>query len=241
MDPISMAIFKLPEHQRILQILQSLDAQFLTDCNALFGGGTLVSLSHGEFRVSKDRASVLDSTALISEQIDGLSHSDAYVRARSAALIAQLPLSQVSDFFPLLERLLTDEEVATVGIVGRVELHGRLHHWHQQWWSPRVSAIQVLLQFGKAPEGEQVLRAMVAESKRPAMICSSTAPHQFSIAQWRQAVTLAGGLAVADPIIRSARQQCLNQRCSKDGLDNSASAAEAELAEVIRQLSGRLL
>ncbi|MBC7883091.1 MAG: nucleotidyl transferase AbiEii/AbiGii toxin family protein [Anaerolineae bacterium] len=49
-----MAIFKLPEHQRILKILQSLDAQFLTDCNALFGGGTLVSLSHGEFRVSKD-------------------------------------------------------------------------------------------------------------------------------------------------------------------------------------------
>lgn len=49
-----MAIFKVPEHQRILKILQSLDAQFLTDCNALFGGGTLVSFSHGEFRVSKD-------------------------------------------------------------------------------------------------------------------------------------------------------------------------------------------
>jgi Nucleotidyl transferase AbiEii toxin, Type IV TA system len=49
-----MAIFKLPEHQRILKILQSLDAQFLIDCNTLFGSGTLVSLSHGEFRVSKD-------------------------------------------------------------------------------------------------------------------------------------------------------------------------------------------
>jgi hypothetical protein len=126
--------------------------------------------------------------------------------------------------------------------VGRVELHGRLYHWHQQWWSPRVSAIRALYQFGKAPEGEQQLRAMVAESKRPGMICSSyTAPHQFSIAQWQQAVTLAGGLAVGDPIICSARQQCLNQRYSKDDVDNSASAAEAELAEVIRQLSGRLL
>jgi hypothetical protein len=192
--------------------------------------------------ISKDRASPLDSTALVSELIDGLAHPDAYVRARSAVLIAQLPLSQVTDSFPLLERLLTDEEAAAVGVVGRVELHGRLYHWHQQWWSPRVSAIRALYQFGKAPEGEQLLRAMVAESKRPGMICSSyTAPHQFSIAQWQQAVTLAGGLAVGDPIICSARQQCLNQRYSKDDVDNSASAAEAELAEVIRQLSGRLL
>jgi hypothetical protein len=53
MDQISMAIFKLPEHQRILKILQSLDAQFLTDCNALFGGGTLVSLSHGNFESAR--------------------------------------------------------------------------------------------------------------------------------------------------------------------------------------------
>ncbi|BAC89565.1 nucleotidyl transferase AbiEii/AbiGii toxin family protein [Gloeobacter violaceus] len=45
---------KRERHRRILEILARLDAEFLARCRALFGGGTLISLLHGEFRLSLD-------------------------------------------------------------------------------------------------------------------------------------------------------------------------------------------
>lgn len=47
-------MFKLEWHQNILTILESLNADFFTKIRAYFGGGTLVSLKHGEHRLSKD-------------------------------------------------------------------------------------------------------------------------------------------------------------------------------------------
>jgi hypothetical protein len=41
-------------HQKILRVLNQLNANFLLECGAYFGGGTLVSLNHGEYRLSKD-------------------------------------------------------------------------------------------------------------------------------------------------------------------------------------------
>ncbi|MFN5894863.1 MAG: nucleotidyl transferase AbiEii/AbiGii toxin family protein, partial [Dolichospermum sp.] len=41
-------------HQKILIVLHQLKANFLLECGAYFGGGTLVSLNHGEYRLSKD-------------------------------------------------------------------------------------------------------------------------------------------------------------------------------------------
>jgi hypothetical protein len=48
------SMFKLEWHQNILKILQSLNADFFTEIRAYFRGGTLVSLKHGEHRLSKD-------------------------------------------------------------------------------------------------------------------------------------------------------------------------------------------
>ena len=41
-------------HQKILSILGQLRASFLSDCQIYFGGGTLLTLLHGEYRLSKD-------------------------------------------------------------------------------------------------------------------------------------------------------------------------------------------
>lgn len=47
-------MFNLEFHQKILGILRNLDAGFFQASRIYFGGGTLVSLRHGEYRLSKD-------------------------------------------------------------------------------------------------------------------------------------------------------------------------------------------
>lgn len=46
--------FERDFHQKIYTVLSHLDAQFLASCRAYFGGGTLVSLRNGEYRLSQD-------------------------------------------------------------------------------------------------------------------------------------------------------------------------------------------
>jgi hypothetical protein len=47
-------LYRRPHHQRIQQVLQSLDTQLLLKHQCLFGGGTAISLSLGEYRESVD-------------------------------------------------------------------------------------------------------------------------------------------------------------------------------------------
>lgn len=47
-------MFEREIHQKILNILSQLKADFLLECGVYFGGGTLVSLNYGEYRLSKD-------------------------------------------------------------------------------------------------------------------------------------------------------------------------------------------
>ncbi|OUL21559.1 hypothetical protein BV378_26375 [Nostoc sp. RF31YmG] len=47
-------MFEREFHQKILNVLNQLNANFLLECGAYFGGGTLVSLNNGEYRLSKD-------------------------------------------------------------------------------------------------------------------------------------------------------------------------------------------
>jgi hypothetical protein len=47
-------MFKSVHHQRILLILQKLDADLLRRCRAYFGGGTLLALEGREYRESRD-------------------------------------------------------------------------------------------------------------------------------------------------------------------------------------------
>lgn len=47
-------MFNLPLHNQILKVLQSLKREFFEQCHAYFAGGTLLTLSHGEYRLSRD-------------------------------------------------------------------------------------------------------------------------------------------------------------------------------------------
>ncbi|WP_373547395.1 nucleotidyl transferase AbiEii/AbiGii toxin family protein [Chamaesiphon sp.] len=46
--------FEIGHHQLIHRILESLNCEFLSECRAYFGGGTLISLDLGEYRTSND-------------------------------------------------------------------------------------------------------------------------------------------------------------------------------------------
>lgn len=178
---------------------------------------------------------------LIPELISLLEHPDAYVRAGAAeALGMVVPTSDEAALaIPILERMLMDEDFAEVAITGEFECGGRLFHWHRERRSPRTSAIQALFAIGWKPDNDQMLKAMLAEAKLAKIVCGESAKsHRFPIAQWRMASQAAGGYSVADPLIRAARQQCQNQLQADN---NAASFCAAELSEVIRVLSGRLV
>ncbi len=46
--------FEIGHHQLIYRVLESLNCEFLSECRAYFGGGTLISLDLGEYRTSND-------------------------------------------------------------------------------------------------------------------------------------------------------------------------------------------
>lgn len=71
-------MFERAHHQHIAKILRSLDAPMLLDAGCLFGGGTAISLSHGEYRESVDIDFVCSSAAgyrAIRERLDVLDPS----------------------------------------------------------------------------------------------------------------------------------------------------------------------
>ncbi|MEG3847599.1 nucleotidyl transferase AbiEii/AbiGii toxin family protein [Microcoleus sp. herbarium19] len=47
-------MFKREIHQKILTVLSHLNVEFLQECRAYFGGGTLISMEHEEYRLSQD-------------------------------------------------------------------------------------------------------------------------------------------------------------------------------------------
>jgi Nucleotidyl transferase AbiEii toxin, Type IV TA system len=46
--------FEVGHHQLIHRVLENLNCEFLSECRAYFGGGTLISLDLGEYRTSND-------------------------------------------------------------------------------------------------------------------------------------------------------------------------------------------
>jgi Nucleotidyl transferase AbiEii toxin, Type IV TA system len=46
--------FQIDHHQRILRVLENINHQFMSSCHAYFGGGTLLALDLGEYRISND-------------------------------------------------------------------------------------------------------------------------------------------------------------------------------------------
>lgn len=47
-------IFNFPLHNQVLTILRLLNVDLLESCEIYFGGGTLLALSYGEYRLSRD-------------------------------------------------------------------------------------------------------------------------------------------------------------------------------------------
>ncbi|MBO0757222.1 MAG: HEAT repeat domain-containing protein, partial [Bradyrhizobiaceae bacterium] len=179
--------------------------------------------------------------ALMAESVRLTQHPDAYVRAGAAEGLALLMAApdEVAAAVPALEQMLTDEAFAEIGISGEYECEGRLFHWRQERRSPRASAITALFAIGWVPAGDAMLKAMLAESMRAKILCGKSAVAcRFTFAQWQQAVDAAGGYSVVGPLIHSARQQVRNERYAGH---NGPHACAAELSEVIRRLSGRLV
>ena len=178
---------------------------------------------------------------LLSDLEGLLENKDAYVRAGAAEAMAKWapPLSTSPEVIRQLVNLLSDEAAVNVGISGPFEFEGRVSHWRQERRSPRASALHALFVIDSVPHGELFLRAMLAETAHAALvIAQQTVPRRFPIGQWRRAASAAGGLAIAEPQIRSFRQTCRERGWSGE---HSAFAAESELAVIIRQLSGRLI
>jgi hypothetical protein len=46
--------FRYSIHRKILQILEAVNHDFFQECSALFGGGTMLALAYGEYRLSRD-------------------------------------------------------------------------------------------------------------------------------------------------------------------------------------------
>jgi len=185
---------------------------------------------------ASDRAS-LGRGVLIAEVIGLIEHPDAYVRAGAAEGLAMLmPTSdELAGAIPVLERMLADEGFAEVGIAGTYACEGRLYHWRQERRSPRAGAIEALFAAGWIPEGDRMLEAMLAEAVHAKVTCGRCAvPRAFAIPLWQAAVDTAGGFSALEPRMRAVRQQCQSQPWP-------GYVCATGLAEVIRQLSGRLV
>ena len=81
-------MFERPHHQRIAQVLGALDADLLVKARCLFGGGTAIALSCGEFRESID----ID---FICASIDGYRELRNAIAADDLGRLALRPLPMV--------------------------------------------------------------------------------------------------------------------------------------------------
>lgn len=184
--------------------------------------------------------------SIIADQVSALEDPDPIVRARATARIGSMPADGLA--VAALVRLLNDEASALVGIEGPFVFRGqldpgdRLHHWHLKRWCPRAEAIRALVRLDRIPDGDRMLRALIAESMHAEIICArrAAAPHRFEIGAWRSTVAAAGGAPAAEAAIRAARDRCRDWAGSGQDKEGAAFACRAELEEVLRRLSGRL-
>ena len=178
-----------------------------------------------------------DPVVALPKLINLIEHPDPYVRAGATEGLAILmPPSAV---IPRLVLMLQDDAVAEVGIPEEYECKGRLFHWRVERWSARAAAIRALFATGTVPPGALMLEAMLAEASQAHIECGETAlPTVFRLDEWKQAAEAAGGLAEGLPKVRATWQRC--QGSPWQGT-SSPYVCAAALADVIRQLDGRLI
>ena len=85
-------MFKREHHVRIATVLQALDARLLLNYACYFGGGTAISLSHGEYRESLDIDFLISNLAgfrKLREALTGKVGISAIVRQDSKVTMAR--------------------------------------------------------------------------------------------------------------------------------------------------------
>lgn len=185
----------------------------------------------------------LSHASTVSDLSSLLKHPDVCMRAGAAERLGRLPPNSPELFQALqsLEGMLADETSMEVGVAGEFECRGRLYHWRLERRQPRTAALRALFQLGHVPQDGRMLDAMLAASQQADVVCGrASRPPRFPIAQWQAAALAAGGPHYAETRIRAARQQCFRRAWSERG-DGTAFACEAELAEMVRQISGRVV
>jgi len=193
--------------------------------------------SYAQDQVSRASKFIRQSVVIArqGDQVASAAHADVAAHLRIAA---EASLEGAASAIPQLEHMLDDEAFVEIGIAGPFECGGRLVHWRHERRSPRRAAVHALFAVGHMPPGDRMLAAVLAEAVHAQAICNSLAePPRFTVAQWRSAVEAAGGLMIAEPRIRAARQRCL---CEPWPGHAGPQVCEAELAGLIRVLSGRL-
>lgn len=83
-------MFERPHHQRIVRVLQALNADLLRQHQCLFGGGTAIALAHGEYRESVD----ID---FICSDVDGYRSLRSLVHGQGMGGLLRLPLPLARD------------------------------------------------------------------------------------------------------------------------------------------------
>jgi Nucleotidyl transferase AbiEii toxin, Type IV TA system len=148
-------MFERSIHCQVLQVLQALSADFLTECEIYFGGGTLLALSYGEYRLSRD----IDFLCLYGgafSQLRGALYTHGYEalfdRTRLGSI--QLPGELRTDRYGVRFPVQLGKTILKVEIVaeGRIELDAPLY----PGWSP-VPCLSVV---------DQVAEKLLANSDR---------------------------------------------------------------------------
>lgn len=101
----SQQMFKRELHQKILTILTHLNIEFLRECHAYFGGGTLVSLQHEEYRLSKDidfMCSMTNGYHLLRQKVAAMGYDVIFSSRDRLILPNEIQANQYGIRFPVI-------------------------------------------------------------------------------------------------------------------------------------------
>lgn len=111
-------MFERAHHNRIAQVLTTLDAQLLRDNRCLFGGGTAIALRHGEYRESIDidfLVSNIGNYRALRQLLNGPAGVQAIARAGAVPLVQVREVK--SDQYGIRTMLMVDGQTVKFEIV----------------------------------------------------------------------------------------------------------------------------
>jgi hypothetical protein len=116
-------MFQQDFHQKIYMILNQLNADFLRECRAYFGGGTFISLNQGEYRLSKDIDFLCSSGGgyrLLREEVRNRGYHALFTSQNHLRLSGEIQTNQYGVRFPIfVEDTLIKFEII---MEGRIQL-----------------------------------------------------------------------------------------------------------------------